>query len=74
MKKLLFPVLTLLTLIGLLLFSEGIAAQFSKNLEAVAKIYLRYGLQTAIWLSVSTRYKSLDRGSIVGSFIETLAL
>jgi len=39
------------TLIGLLLFSEGIAAQFSKNLEAVAKIYLRYGLQTAIWLS-----------------------
>lgn len=51
MKKLLFPVLTLVTLIGLLLFSEGIAAQFSKNLEAVAKIYLRYGLQTAIWLS-----------------------
>jgi small-conductance mechanosensitive channel len=50
-KKLLFPVLTLVTLIGLLLFSEGIAAQFSKNLEAVAKIYLRYGLQTAIWLS-----------------------
>ena len=40
-----------MTLIGLLLFSEGIAAQFSKNLEAVAKIYLRYGLQTAIWLS-----------------------
>lgn len=51
MKKLLFPVLTLVTLIGLLLFSEGIAAQFSKNLEAVARIYLRYGLQTAIWLS-----------------------
>ena len=51
MKKLLFPVLTLVTLIGLLLFSEGIAAQFSKNLEAVAKIYIRYGLQTAIWLS-----------------------
>lgn len=51
MKKLLFPVLTLVTLICLLLFSEGIAAQFSKNLEAVAKIYLRYGLQTAIWLS-----------------------
>ena len=51
MKKLLFPVLTLVTLIGLLLFSEGIAAQFSKNLEAVAKIYLRYGLQAAIWLS-----------------------
>ena len=51
MKRLLFPVLTLATLIGLLLFSEGIAAQFSKNLEAVAKIYLRYGLQAAIWLS-----------------------
>lgn len=51
MKRLLFPVLTLATLIGLLLFSEGIAAQFSENLEAVAKIYLRYGLQAAIWLS-----------------------
>ena len=51
MKRLLFPVLTLATLVGLLLFSEGIAAQFSENLEAVAKIYLRYGLQAAIWLS-----------------------
>ena len=51
MKRLLFPVLTLATLIGLLLFSEGIAAQFSENLEAVAKVYLRYGLQAAIWIS-----------------------
>tara|TARA_Y100001954_G_scaffold201092_1_gene220214 strand:+ start:108 stop:1025 length:918 start_codon:yes stop_codon:yes gene_type:complete len=51
MKRLLFPVLTLATLVGLLLFSEGIAAQFSENLETVAKIYLRYGLQAAIWLS-----------------------
>jgi small-conductance mechanosensitive channel len=51
MKRLLFPVLTLVSLIGLLLFSEGIAAQFSENLEAVAKVYLRYGLQAAIWIS-----------------------
>ena len=51
MKRLLFPVLTLATLVGLLLFSDGIAAQFSENLETVAKIYLRYGLQAAIWLS-----------------------
>ena len=51
MKRLLFPVLTLATLTGLLLFSEEIAAQFSENLEAVARVYLRYGLQAAIWLS-----------------------
>ena len=58
MKRLVFPVSTLAALVALLLFSEGIAEQFSENLGAVARAYLRYGLQAAIWLSgahVATR-------------------
>jgi|TARA_B110000438_G_C15704973_1_gene602779 small-conductance mechanosensitive channel len=58
MKRLLFPILTLVFLVSLLLFSDGITAQFSKNFKAVTGVYLRYGLQAAIWLSgahVATR-------------------
>ena len=58
MNRLVFPVSTLVALVTLLLFSEGIAEQFSENLGAVARAYLRYGLQAAIWLSgahVATR-------------------
>ena len=58
MNRLVFPVSTLVALVTLLLFSEGIAEQFSENLGAVARAYLRYGLQAAVWLSgahVATR-------------------
>jgi hypothetical protein len=48
--RLLFPVLNLAILIGLFLFSEGIAARFSKNLQG-GKTYLKYVLLAAIWLS-----------------------
>jgi len=51
MNRLVFPVSTLVALVTLLLFSEGIAEQFSENLGAVARAYLRYGLQAAVWLS-----------------------
>ena len=58
MNRLVFPVSTLVALVTLLLFSEGIAEQFRENLGAVARAYLRYGLQAAVWLSgahVATR-------------------
>ena len=58
MNRLVFPVSTLVALVTLLLFCEGIAEQFSENLGAVARAYLRYGLQAAVWLSgahVATR-------------------
>ena len=51
MNRLVFPVSTLVALVTLLLFSEGIAEQFSENLGAVARAYLHYGLQAAVRLS-----------------------